>query len=190
MTFGHIYTYAYAHARTHIRTHTRTHACTHTYTHARTRTRTCTPIRAYTHTRTRVHAHTRTCTYKMVTTAKDRRIYLRTKKRDRADEKQGVTISQLVPSIISSRRYTDFPELRYPGKSLFLRSSVDRTQKYLSELNKQAKHTHFYNFADRINFSEHWKLVNESSEFHFTLSRAHRAHFSNSKYAKKAAHLK
>ena len=30
--------------------------------------------------------------------------------------------------------------------------------------------------AKRISFSEHWKLVAESSEFHFTLSRAHKAH--------------
>ena len=51
----------------------------------------------------------------------------------------------------------------------------------------QAKHTTFYNFAERIRFAEHWKLVAESSEFHLTLSRAHltyRAHFYNSKYAK------
>ena len=32
-------------------------------------------------------------------------------------------------------------------------------------------------FAERISFVEHWKLVAESSEFHLTLSRAHRAHF-------------
>ena len=42
---------------------------------------------------------------------------------------------------------------------------------------KQAKLTQFYNFADRISFAEHGKLVAESSEFHSTLSRAHRAHF-------------
>ena len=34
-----------------------------------------------------------------------------------------------------------------------------------------------YNFAERIGFSEHWKLAAESSEFHLTLSRAYRAHF-------------
>ena len=39
--------------------------------------------------------------------------------------------------------------------------------------------------AERISFAEHGKLVAESSEFHLTLSRAHKAHFSNSKYAKK-----
>ncbi len=32
-------------------------------------------------------------------------------------------------------------------------------------------------FAERISFAEHWKLVAESSEFHLTLNRAHRAHF-------------
>ena len=37
----------------------------------------------------------------------------------------------------------------------------------------------------RISFAERWKQVAESSEFHWTLSRAPRAHFSNSKYAKK-----
>ena len=41
------------------------------------------------------------------------------------------------------------------------------------------------NFAGRISFAEYCKLVAESSEFHLTLSRAHRAPFSNSKYAKK-----
>ena len=30
--------------------------------------------------------------------------------------------------------------------------------------------------AERISFAEHWKLVAESSEFHFTLSRAQKAH--------------
>ena len=47
-----------------------------------------------------------------------------------------------------------------------------------SQLNKQAKHITFHNFAVRISFSEHWKLV---AEFHLTLERAHMAHFSNSK---------
>ena len=55
-----------------------------------------------------------------------------------------------------------------------------------SQLNKQAKHTTFYNFSERISIAEHWKLVTESSDFHLTLSRAHLEHiFSNSKYAKK-----
>ena len=31
----------------------------------------------------------------------------------------------------------------------------------------------FYNFAERISFAEHWKLVAESSDFHLTLSRVH-----------------
>ena len=46
-----------------------------------------------------------------------------------------------------------------------------------SQLNKQAKHTKFNNFTERLSFAEHWKLVAESSEFHFTLSRVRRAHF-------------
>ena len=47
----------------------------------------------------------------------------------------------------------------------------------LSQLNKQAKHTTFYKFEEGISFAEHWKLVAESSEFHFTLKRAHRVYF-------------
>ena len=43
--------------------------------------------------------------------------------------------------------------------------------------------------AERISFAEHGKLVAESSEFHLTLSRAHKAPFSNSKYAKKAGRI-
>ena len=60
-----------------------------------------------------------------------------------------------------------------------------------SQLNKQAKHTKFYHFSERISIAEHWKFVAESSEFHLTLSRAHLERiFSNSKYAKKARHFK
>ena len=42
-----------------------------------------------------------------------------------------------------------------------------------SQLNKQAKHTTFYEFEEGISFAEHWKLVAESSEFHLTLKRGH-----------------
>ena len=59
-----------------------------------------------------------------------------------------------------------------------------------SQLNKLAKHTTFYKFEEGISFAEHWKLVAGSSEFHLTLKRAHRVHFSNSKYSKKAGHFK
>ena len=68
------------------------------------------------------------------------------------------------------------PEPQYPGPY------AARTK---SQLNKQAKHTKFYNFAERISFAEHWKLVAESSEFHLMLSRAHRAHFPQLKMRKK-----
>ena len=40
-------------------------------------------------------------------------------------------------------------------------------------------------FAERIRFAEHWKLVADSSEFHVTLSRAHRAHFFQLEICKK-----
>ena len=38
---------------------------------------------------------------------------------------------------------------------------------------KQAKHTQFDHFAERISLADHWKLVAESSEFHSVLSRAY-----------------
>ena len=41
----------------------------------------------------------------------------------------------------------------------------------------QAKHITFYKFQEGFSFSEHRKLVAESSEFHLTLKRAHRVHF-------------
>ena len=60
-----------------------------------------------------------------------------------------------------------------------------------SQLNKQAKHTTFYNFAERISFAEHGKLVAESSEFHLTLQRAQMAHFFPIRNTpKKAGHFK
>ena len=48
----------------------------------------------------------------------------------------------------------------------------------------KSKHTPFYNFVERISFAEHGKLVAELSDFHLMLSRALRARFFNSKYAK------
>ena len=57
-------------------------------------------------------------------------------------------------------------------------------------IKKRAKHTTFYKFEEGICFAEHWKLVAESSEFNLTLKRAHRVHFSNSKYAKKSGTFK
>ena len=56
---------------------------------------------------------------------------------------------------------------------------------------KQAKHTTFYKFEEGISFSEHWKLVAESSEFHLTLKTAHRVHFFQLEIRqKKAGHFK
>ena len=82
----------------------------------------------------------------------------------------------------SSRRYTDF-ERATITLDIFIPGP---TQPGLSRSLKQTgKHTTFYNFAERISFAEHWKLVAESSEFHLTPIRAHRAHFSNFRYAKK-----
>ena len=54
---------------------------------------------------------------------------------------------------------------------------------YAARTKSQRQNTHFYNLAERISIAEHGKLVAESSEFHLTLNRAHREHFSSSKYA-------
>ena len=60
-----------------------------------------------------------------------------------------------------------------------------KTARHTAQTKSERQNTqHFYNFAERISFAKHWKLVAESSEFHSTLNRAYRAHFSSSKYAK------
>ena len=74
----------------------------------------------------------------------------------------------------SSRRYTDCARATIT-RDIYIGALYSARTK--SQLNKQAKHTTFYNFAERISFAEHWKLVAESSEFHLTLSIAYRAHF-------------
>ena len=110
----------------------------------------------------------------------------RTKKRDREDEKASKAgVRHCSPpggaTDTAIHRHRLFPEL-HPGISLS-RPYVARTE---SLLDKQAKHTTFYNFSERISFAEHWQLVAESSEFHMTLNRAHLDRIlSNSKYAKK-----
>ena len=71
----------------------------------------------------------------------------------------------------SSRRYTDFA-----------RATI--TQDIFNQTG-QNTHIFFYNFAERISFAEHWKLVAESSEFHLTLSSGIECIFSNSKYPTK-----
>ena len=76
----------------------------------------------------------------------------------------------------------DNPGYHYPG------ARAPRGSNLVAAIKKQAKHTQY--FAQRISFAEHWKLVAESSEFHLMLSRAHRAHFSNSKYEQKRDILK
>ena len=60
----------------------------------------------------------------------------------------------------------------------FVRATITRdmflpcpTRPGLSRGLTNMQNTH--NFAERISFTEHWKLVAESSEFHLTLSRAH-----------------
>ena len=105
----------------------------------------------------------------------------RTKKWDRADEKAGVGI--FFPTArghnwycsTSSRCYTDFARATI-SRDIFIQA-LYAAQTKSQLLNKEAKRKTFYNFAERIGFSEHWKLAAESSEFHLTLSRAYRAHF-------------
>ena len=82
----------------------------------------------------------------------------------------------------SSRRYMDFARAMI-ARDIFIPGP---TRPGLSR--KQAKHT-FYNFAERISFGEHWKLVAESSEFHLMLSRAHSAHFCPTQNTQKTGHF-
>ena len=75
----------------------------------------------------------------------------------------------------SSRRYTAtlIRDIFSPGVT---RPGLSRSFKNMQNI---------HNFAEGISFVEHGKFVAESSEFHLTLSRSHRAHFSNSKYGHK-----
>ena len=80
----------------------------------------------------------------------------------------------------SSRRYTDFAR-RTITRDIF---NPGPTR------NKQAKTHTFFNFAERISFAEHGKMVAESSEFHLTLTRAHTiAFFPTGNTKKKAGHF-
>ena len=76
--------------------------------------------------------------------------------------------------ITPPRRHTDYAQATIIWDIFIPVLFASRTK---SQLNKQAKHTKWYNFADRISFAEHWKLAAESSEFHLTLSSTYRAHF-------------
>ena len=88
----------------------------------------------------------------------------------------------------SSRRYMDFARSFTIIWDIFIPGTYAAQTK--SQLNKQAKHTQFNNFAERISYAEHWKLVAESSEFNFTLSRVHRAHFFQLQIRKQTGHFK
>ena len=70
-------------------------------------------------------------------------------------------------NLSSSRRYTDFARATTQIQYLYPEPYAAARTK-----SQQANHATFYNFAERISFSEHWKLVAESSEFHLTLNRA------------------
>ena len=74
-----------------------------------------------------------------------------TKKWDRADEKRELVV---------------FFTIR--GRDIFIPGPTAAwTGLTRSLINKQANNTQFYNFAEPISFTEHWKLVAESSEFHW-----------------------
>ena len=62
------------------------------------------------------------------------------------------------------------PVLRWPGRQ----NTQNFTNIYMARSNFN---DYVSDFAEQISFSEHWKLVTESSEFQLTLSRVHRAHF-------------
>ena len=70
-----------------------------------------------------------------------------------------------------SVRYTDFARTTITRDILIAPGPYAVRTK--SQLNKQAKHTTFYNFEEGISFAEHSKLVAESSEYHLKLKTAH-----------------
>ena len=83
----------------------------------------------------------------------------------------GIVIQRYHPKYFStSSRYMDFARVTITWDIFIPGPYAARTK---SQLNKQAKHTKFNNFTERMSFAEHWKLVAELSEFHFTLSRVH-----------------
>ena len=88
----------------------------------------------------------------------------RTKKRDRGLTKKCKKLELVfVPTTrernwycsTSSRRYRDFSRATYNPGYLYPEGYAARTK------SKQAKHIQFYNFAERISFADHWKLVVE-----------------------------
>ena len=100
----------------------------------------------------------------------------------------------------SGRTITDNPGYFYPGLST--RPVTGKTHQFVLQTDTWhdqmmilCYEMHSFriivaDFAERISFAEQWKLVAESSQFHFTLSRAHRAHFFQLEIRKKAGHFK
>ena len=139
------------------------HTCIHAYMH------TC--IHAYMH--TCIHAYMHTC---------HRCQPQRTKKPDRADEKAlkaGV-------SIFSHHQGAHL--VKQPAKHTPFYKNIHDPIKWCSCITKYTVSESLMSLfvscndivadiAEPISFAEHGKLVSESSEFHLTLSRAHKAHF-------------
>ena len=78
------------------------------------------------------------------------------------------------------------------GRNLFCSTSSRRYTDFASGLSRRQNTHKFTFFAERISFAEHWKPIAESSEFHLTLRRAHRAPFfpTRNMYTQKAGHFK
>ena len=103
----------------------------------------------------------------------------RTKKRDRADEKALVSIfshHQGAHLVKQQAKYTQF----YQNIHDLIKWCSCITKYIVSESLMSlfvSCNDIIADIAERIGFAEHGKLVAESSEFHLTLSRAHKAHF-------------
>ena len=99
----------------------------------------------------------------------------RTKKLDRATKKH-------------NKRELVFFFHRQGAQLVFCHSYDNLGYLYPGSLRKNTQFNN--NIAERISFVEHRKLVAESCEFDFTLSRVHRAHFFELQIRKKAEHFK
>ena len=99
-------------------------------------------------------------------------------KSQRKRRSRGGASGTIIRRLDARHVYTDFGRATIT-RDIFV-SGPMRLGLSRSLTNRQIQH-----FAERITFAEHGKVV---AEFNLTLRIAHRTHFSNSKYARKAGH--
>ena len=109
----------------------------------------------------------------------------RTKKRDRADEKRKkrefifIFFSPPGGALVKQQaKHTQFYQnIHDPIKWCSCITKYTVSESLMSLFVSNCCNDIVADIAERISFAEHGKLVAKSSEFHLTLSRAHKAHF-------------